>query len=149
MHHREAVDEDGDVIAVVVPCAVALADLILIEHLNKIVVDVLFVDEGDVFGGAVVAVKHLNKVLLDAACFFDDTVVFVGDAAVKELLPLAVCETIAVELFELRAEVLDQILFVTDADVFIALLLEHMNELRFEGGFALVGGGVLLDGSVF
>ena len=148
MHHREAVDKDGDVIAVVVPSTVALTDLILIEHLNGIVVDVLFVNQRDVFGGAVVAVKHLNKVLLNAACFFDDTVVFVGDAAVKELLPLAVGEGIGIELFELRAEVLNQILFVMNMNVFIALLTEHFNELRFEGGFALVGGGVLFDGCV-
>ena len=44
MHQREAVDQDGDIIAVEVLGAVILADFVLVDDLKQIVVNVLLVD---------------------------------------------------------------------------------------------------------
>ena len=80
MHHREAVDKHRHVIAVIVLGALALADLILVDDLHKIVVDILFVDQSNVFARAVVAAQHLHKVLLQLLRFFGNALVLIGDA---------------------------------------------------------------------
>lgn len=48
MHQRQAVDQDGHVIAVVMAGALGLADLVLVDNLQAVFVDVLLVDQGDV-----------------------------------------------------------------------------------------------------
>ena len=63
MNHRKAVDKHRHVIAVVVSCALGLRYFILIDDLNKVIVDVLFVNQRDIFGGAVVASEHLYEIL--------------------------------------------------------------------------------------
>ena len=67
MHQRQAVDQDGHVIAVVMAGALGLADLVLVDNLQAVFVDVLLVDQGDVFGTTVVPPQHLDEILLDLA----------------------------------------------------------------------------------
>ena len=54
MYHRQAVDKDGHVIAVVIPGTVVFANGILVNDLQAVVVNVLFIKKKDVFGGTVV-----------------------------------------------------------------------------------------------
>ena len=54
MDHREPVDQDRDIVAVIVPGAFFLADSILIDHLQEVVVNILLIDQRDVLGAAVV-----------------------------------------------------------------------------------------------
>ena len=75
----QAVDEDGDVVAV---GARARVDGVLADHLHLVAVNVRLVNEADVLGRAVVAGEDLHVVLLDAAGFGDDGVP-VGGADVK------------------------------------------------------------------
>ena len=149
MHHRETVDEHRHIIAVIVLGALALVDLILVDDLHKIVVDVLFVDQSNVFAGAVVAAQHLHKVLLQLLRFFRDVFVIVCDAVGEKALPFAVCEGAAVELLELRAQVLHQSILVTDLQIFISLRLEHTDKFRLELRLGLVAFGVFLNRGIF
>ena len=149
MHHWQTVDEHRHVIAVIVLGALALADLILVDDLHKIVVDVLFVDQSNVFARAVVAAQHLHKVLLQLLRFFGNALVLIGDAVGEKALPFAVREGAAVELLELRAQVLHQSILVTDMQIFISLRLEHTDKFRFELRLGLVAFGVFLDRCIF
>ena len=54
MYHRQAVDKDGHVIAVVILGTVFFTKNILVDDLQAVVVNVLFIKQNDVFGGAVV-----------------------------------------------------------------------------------------------
>ena len=93
MHQRQAVDEDRDVVAVgALGAAVALADLVLVDDLQPVVVDVLLSISVDVLGRAVVALEDLDVVLLDAHRLLDDALVRAGDLLGEEPLPLGVGE---------------------------------------------------------
>ena len=105
MYHRQTVDEDRDVIAVVVLGAVIPADLILVDDLHEVVVDILLVDQRDVLAGAVVTVQDLNIILLQTLRFLGDTVVRISDTVGEKACPLAVREGIAVQLFELNPQI--------------------------------------------
>ena len=94
MDQGQAVDQDGHVIAGVVGPALLL---VLVDDLEAVVVDVLLVQQGDVFGGPAVLAQHLDVVGLDAAGLLHDAVVGPGDGGGEKALPLAVGEGVAVE----------------------------------------------------
>lgn len=155
MDQGQAVDQDGHVVAVVVAGPLVGAHGVLMDDLEMVVVDLLFVDEGDVFGGAVVPVEHLDKILLDLAGLFQNVLVGVGNDTGEELIPLAVGELVAVQGLQLPAQVGDQIRLLVDGQILIALLLEHPEKFLLQGSLALVllgaegGGGVFRDHGVF
>ena len=102
VHHRQAVDEHGHVVAVRRGRPV---DLVLVDDLEPVVVDVGLVDQVDVLGRAVVALEDLDVVFLDAGGLLDDPVVLARDRLVEEPLPLGVGELDLVQRFELGAQV--------------------------------------------
>lgn len=141
MDEGQAVDQDGDIIAVLVLCAGIGSHLVLIDDLQAVVVDVLFVNKGDVFGAAVISMEVLDRVGLDAAGLFHDAVVCVGDDLPEEPLPLAVGKAAVVQKLQLRPEVFHQGGLVVDGEVFITLGGQQPDELFFQLRLALVGVG--------
>ena len=139
VHQGQAVDEDGDVVAV---GARAGVDRVLADHLHLVAVNVGLVDEADVLGGAVVAGEDLHVVLLDAAGFGDDGIPSGGrdvdDRVTVEVLPFPVAEAVVVEGLELDAQVRFQAVAVVDVHIFVGLGAQLFDEVVLEGGFALV-----------
>lgn len=135
MDQGQTVDQNGHIVACVVP---ARALFILVDDLQTVVVDVLFVQQIDVFGGPAVLPQHLHVVGLYAAGLFQNAVVGSGDAGLKEAVPFAVGEGIMVEQFQLAAEVGDEFPLTVDGEIFIALPLEQADELLLQCRLALV-----------
>lgn len=135
----QAVDEDGDVVAV---GARARVDGVLADHLHLVAVNVGLVDEADVLGGVIVAGEDLHVVLLDAAGFSDDGVPVGGadvdDRVTVEVLPFPVAETVVVESLELDTQVRFEAVAVMDVHIFVGLGAQLFDEVVLEGGFALV-----------
>ena len=138
MYQRQAVDQHRHIVAVVVFGSLLLAHLILVDDLEPIVVDVLLVNEGDIFGGAVIPPQHLHKVLLDFPDLLHDVLVGVGDGIREEPLPLPIDELVVVESLQLAAQVGDEVGRLVDLQVLIALLGEQVNEFPLQGRLALV-----------
>ena len=89
VHHRQAIDQDGHVVSVrACGAAVPLTDLVLVDHLQAIVVNILLIDQQDVLRRAIVPLQQLDVILLDAHRLLDDAIVRPGDPLGKELLPL-------------------------------------------------------------
>ena len=139
VHQGQAVDEDGDVVAV---GARARVDGVLADHLHLVAVNVGLVDEADVLGGVIVAGEDLHVVLLDAAGFSDDGVPVGGadvdDRVTVEVLPFPVAETVVVESLELDTQVRFEAVAVMDVHIFVGLGAQLFDEVVLEGGFALV-----------
>ena len=135
----QAVDEDGDVVAV---GARARVDGVLADHLHLVAVNVGLVDEADVLGGAVVAGEDLHVVLLDAAGFGDDGIPSGGrnvdDRVTVEVLPFPVTEAVVVEGFELDTQVRFEAVAVVDVRIFVGLGAQLFDEVVLEGSLALV-----------
>ena len=69
--------------------------------------DIAFVEQVDIFDRSVVARQQLHMILLNDGGLLDDSTVFVGNTTRKETRPLPVGEGVAVEFFQLPAQVGD------------------------------------------
>ena len=135
MYQRQAVDEDGHVVArVVIACGL----LVLVEHLQSIVVDVLFVQQVDVFGRAAVLPQHLHIIELNPARLFQNAVVRARDAVPKEARPLAVRKGVVVQPLQLAAEVGDERGFVVDFQIFIPLHTQKPEKFLLQRRLTLI-----------
>ena len=124
MYQRQAVDQHRHIVAVAVFGSLLLAYLILVDDLETVVVDVLLIDEGDIFGGAVIPPQHLHKVLLDFPGLLHNMLVGVGDGIGEEPLPLPIGELVAIQSFQVAAQVGNEVGFLVDLQILIALLGE-------------------------
>ena len=138
MDQGQTVDQNGHVIAVVVAGALVPADGVLVDDLQPVVVDVFLVQQGDVFGSAVVSAQHLDEILLHLAGLFHNVFVGVGQGFMEKAVPLTVGEGVVVEGFQLTAQVGDEFRLGVDGQIGIALLGELLDERLFQRGLALV-----------
>ena len=87
VHHRQAVDEHGDVVAVGDVRRLALPTSYWLMTCSWLLWMLLLVDELDVLLRAVVTLQDLDMVFLDARGLLDDAVVGAGDAARRRTVP--------------------------------------------------------------
>ena len=133
---RKAVDEDGDVIAVF---AYAVFGGILVDDLQFVVMDVVFVNEVDIFDGAVGAGEELNVIVLNDGGFFADAAVGIGDGLLEEAFPFGVGEREAVQFFEFSAQIGDEFGLGGDGEILIRLGLQECDKCLFEFRLGLIG----------
>ena len=132
MDERKPVDEHGHIIAVVVLRAVVFGDYVLIGDLQTVVVNVLFVNQRDIFRTSVIAPQNLHIILLHFAGLFRNAVIGIGNALGKEPLPFAVGKAVVVQRFQLCAQVGDQLRLAMNRLVLIALLCQKA-DIRTHG----------------
>ena len=135
MYQRQTVDEDGHVVARVV---VARSLLVLVEHLQAVVVDVLFVQQVDVFGRTAVLPQHLHMIELNPARLFQNAVVCARDAVLKKARPLAVRKGVVIQPLQLAAEVGDERGFVVDLQIFIPLRTQKPEKFLLQRRLTLI-----------
>lgn len=104
--------------------------------------DVSFIQQIDVFCGAVVPAENLDIIVLKAPGFLHDSIIFPCNALGEELLPFGIGKSIAIEQLQLRAQVGNKRLFAVYRKVFIPLRGEQADELLFQRRLALVGVGL-------
>ena len=98
MHQWKTIDKDGDII----PGVMGSTCLdILVDDLDKVVVDVGLVNQVDVLALSCVPFENLDVVLLYLGCLGYNIIILVGYALIEEVLPLIVCELVGVELLQL------------------------------------------------
>ena len=138
MYQGQAVDQNGHIVAVIVTGALVFADFVLVDDLQAVVVDVLFVDEGDILGSAVIPAKHLDKILLNFPGLFQNVVIGIGNGVRKEPLPLAVGKLVVVQRLQVAAQVDNQVGLLVDVQIVIPLLGQLPDEFLLQRRFALV-----------
>ena len=107
MDQGQTVDEDGHVIAIVVFGALLLAVFVLVQHLQAIIVDILFIDDANIFRGAIIPLEAENGAFLDNLALFRNMGVGVGDFRSEEALPFLVGEAVLVQLFNALTQIGD------------------------------------------
>ena len=114
MDQRQTVDQHRYIIAVIVSSALLGGNGILIDKLQAVVVDALFIDQLYVFAFPVVPAEHLHIVLLNQAGLFENAGVGVRQHLIPKALPFAVRKVIVVQLFQLCAQICNQVGFLMD-----------------------------------
>ena len=148
MNQRKAVDQNRHIVAIIMPCAVCLFYLILVDDLQAVVVDVLLVDQRDIFGTAIIPVQHLHIIFLNLPGLFGNMLVGVGNHIAKKLPPLRIGKLVVVQLFQLTAEVGNQFILGMQRQIGIALLAQQPDKLFFQFRFALVAVRAHLGGFI-
>lgn len=87
MDHRQTVDEDRNIIAVIVDSPLAGGHGVLIDDLQNIVVDILFVNEGDILAFTVIALQHLYMVFLNESGLFRNAQIRICKHFTEKTLP--------------------------------------------------------------
>ena len=136
MYQGKTIDKDGDIISGVM-CPTLL--YILVDDLDKVVVDVGLVNQVDVLALTSVPFENLDIVLLYLGCLGYNIIILVGYAGVEEGLPLLLCEVLGVELLQLCPEVGNQVSLCVDGKVLITLFPQKVDELLFQFSLTLVG----------
>ena len=98
MNQRKAIDKYRNVIAVF---EIAALLGVLVNHLKRIVMDILFINQRDIFASSVVTPQNLNIVLLNKPCFFNNAGIIIGKLIFEKGLPFLVREMIIVQFFKL------------------------------------------------
>ena len=135
MHKGKTVYKYGHIIPGVIVSA--LLD-ILVYDLDEVVVDVVLVEQFDVLAFSCVSFENLDIVILYLLCLGYNIIIFVGYALTEEPLPFTVCEVVGVELFQLRAQVPDEVGLRVDREILIPLLPKESDELLFQISLTLV-----------
>ena len=130
----QSVDENGHVIAI---RSLSFC-LVLVQHLQTVVMDVLLVDQLDVLEASIIAVQLLHAVFLDAEGLLHDACIGSGDVLLEEVLPLVVGELHVVEQFQLTSQVGYQVLLAGNRQPVIRLLLQLLDKLPLECRLALI-----------
>ena len=138
MNQRKAVDQNRHIVAVIMPCAVCLFYLILVDDLQAVVVDVLLVDQRDIFGTAIIPVQHLHIIFLNLPGLFGNMLVGVGNYITEKLLPLRIGKLVVVQLFQLTAEVSNQFILGMQRQIGIALLAQQPDKFFLQFCLTLV-----------
>ena len=148
MNQRKAVDQNRHIVAVIMPCAVCLFYLILVDDLQAVVVDILLVDQRDIFGAAIIPVQHLHIVFLNLPGLFGNMLVGVGNYITEKLLPLRIGKLVVVQLFQLAAEVSNQFILGMQRQIGVALLAQQPDKLFFQFRLTLVAVRAHLGGFI-
>ena len=135
MYQGKTIDQDGDIISGVMG---SILLLILVDDLDKVVVDVGLVNQIDVLALTSVPFENLDIVLLYLGCLGYNIIILVGYAGVEEGLPLCVCEVVGVEFLQLCPEVGNQVSLCVDGKVLITLFPQKVDELLFQISLTLV-----------
>ena len=138
VNQRQTIDQHRHIIAIIMRSALLGGDGVLMDDLQAVVVNALFVDELDVLALSAVPAKHLHIVLLNQARLFKNAGIAIRQHFIPKPLPFAVSEAIIIQLFKLRAQVGDEVGFFVDGQALIAKLTKQADELLFQVGFALV-----------
>ena len=137
MHERQPVHKNGNVI----PASPGLSNLprlVLVDHLQIIVVDILLVDEPYVLYRAVVAGERLNVVLLYLARLLKRKLPFVGDVLGEKALPFALGKCDMVERLQPAAQIGDKIFLGMDLEILIPLLRQKRDKALLKLSLAFV-----------
>ena len=135
VHQWQTVHKDSNIVAVFVAAALGH---ILVDYLQRIVVDILFVDKIDVHKRAIVAREHLFVVLLNGAGFFHNALVGVAEVFLEKLVPFLVGKEQSVEPLELSTEVVDQLFFGGDRQILVCLKLKPLDKIGFHFSLTLI-----------
>ncbi len=149
MYKRQAIDQYCNIITVIIFCTFICANYILIDDLQSIVMDVLFIYECDILRGTIITSQNLNIVFLYFPGLFHDMLIGIGNSIFEKSIPFCVRKLIVVQLLQFLTKIDNQIFFCVNRQIFISLFTEQTDKLLLQFRFALVTVRTLLDWLIF
>ena len=101
LHQGQAIDEDGDIVAV----GVGAALLELLYYLELVAGNGVFIEQIDILNTAIVKDKIIDVVIVNFAGFIDDTIAGLIQITINKALPFGVIKLDIIERLQLHAGV--------------------------------------------
>ena len=96
MNQRQTIDQNRHIISGIM-CSAAF--FILIDYLQPVVVNVLFVNQGDIHGRVVLTGQVLHIIFLNFSGLFHDSLIGIGNLAFEKAVPFLIRKLIVVQQF--------------------------------------------------
>ena len=100
VHQGQTVNQDGHIVTIIILGALLLAIFVLVEHLQAIVMDVLFINNANIFRGTIVTLEAEDGAFLDNFALFRNMGVRIGQLRGKEALPFLIRKMVVVQFFD-------------------------------------------------
>ena len=112
MYKRQTIDKNRNIIAVIMLCAVVCANhtaqvalsaalgsihLVLVDYLQPVIMDVLFIYKCNILGRTIITGQDLNIIFLYLPGLFHDMLIGIGNGIFEKVIPLCVRKLIAVQ----------------------------------------------------
>ena len=91
--------EYRNIIAVVMLCTIFCTDHILIDDLQSVVMNILFIYERDVLGRTIITSQYLNIILLYLSGLFHDMLIWISNSIFEKIFPFCVRKSIIIQFF--------------------------------------------------
>ena len=90
MHKRQTINQYCNIITIIMFCAIVRANRILIDDLQPVVMDVLFIYECNILGRTVITSQDLDIIFLYLPSLLHDMFIGIGNGIFEKVLPLCV-----------------------------------------------------------
>ena len=90
MHKRQTINQYCNIITIIMFCAIVRANRILIDDLQPVVMDVLFIYECNILGRTVITSQDLDIVLLYLPSLFHNMLIWIGNGIFEKIIPFCV-----------------------------------------------------------
>ena len=135
VHQRQAVHQYGNIVTIGAHSAI---DFVLVDDLERIVVDIALVEQIDILDCSVVARQQLHMVFLNDGGLLYNSTVLVGKTTRKETRPLGIRKRIVIEFLQLTAQVGNQLRFSMNRQIIVCLFGQQFDKCPFKIGLRLV-----------
>ena len=123
--------------------------LVLIDDLQPVIMDILFIYECNILGRTVITSQDLYIILLYLPGLFHDMLIGISNGIFEKILPLCIRKLIVVQFFQFLTEIDNQVFLRVNRQIFISLFAEQADKLLFQFCFALITVRALLDWLIF
>ena len=135
VHQRQTIHQYSNIVTVGAHSAI---NFVLVDDLERIVVDIDLVEQVDILDCSVVARQQLHMVFLNDGGLLYNSTVLVGKTTRKETRPLGIRKRIVIEFLQLTAQVCNQLRFGMNRQIIVCLFGQQLDKCPFEIGLRLV-----------
>ena len=136
---RKPVNQDCDIVSIAAAGTFFGANFILVDDLQAVVMNMVLIQQSNIFRAAIVLAERLYIVFLETPCFLYNSVFVWCNAMSKEPIPFTVAKLKRIQFFNFTAKIFHKVIFRVNGKILIALFAELPDKLCFQFGFTLVG----------
>ena len=135
MYQWQTIHKNADIVSV---GALAVPHLILVDHLCAVGMNIVFLNEIDVFLLTVVTFQGLYEVGLYSPRLVYNSFPFGCYLCFEETAPFIIGEVVIVQFLQLHTQIGNEVILIVYLCIFITLPLELFNERTLQVGFGLI-----------
>ena len=128
MYKRKAIYQNSHIIPVIMLCSLWPSCHILIDYLQIIIVDILLINQGNVFCQCIIPFQYLDIIFLYLSGLLYNALILVGNARLEKPFPLRIREPVIIQYLQPFPQIVNQILLLVYLQILIPLFGKHTDK---------------------